>query len=456
MTEEEVIKAIYGLDYPLEVRSVIHSLEDIVFTSECQSSALLIKKRPILYLNMEDIETHCKSKEHLFMLVMHEAYHLLLGHKLMTKGVLTKIDNICFDAMINARLCREYPKRKYRSFFTGLYEDYRFPELLLRPVGKRTPKRFRDILHRLYSTDQVSYMELRKIVEDELNKTDTPNKIHPEKGQGKAENPPSKQGSETPMEKTGETNKEEKGKSEEAKDHDASRPKHNDAKPGYSLTGHDGQLYRLDEKEPLNISEGAFIEMFIKNFAAISKPKEPKWKSGSIQTYSYSPEDRRAAAKLALSKRSLPLFNKEISFYRKTKQREKRTLVYLDVSGSNVDYLKLIFPTLNRLFQGGVIALYAFSTKIRRITSYEAKTGQFPVGGGTDINQVFNHFHNNPRLHKLKKLVIVTDGCFGEISEENKTRNIESKLQIGIILTSSKEEPPTLGVPYKSKMYLEF
>ena len=417
MTEEEVIKAIYGLDYPLEVRSVIHSLEDIVFTSECQSSALLIKKRPILYLNMEDIETHCKSKEHLFMLVMHEAYHLLLGHKLMTKGVLTKIDNICFDAMINARLCREYPKRKYRSFFTGLYEE---------------------------------------IVEDELNKTDTTNKIHPEKGQGKAENPPSKQGSETPMEKTGETNKEEKGKSEEAKDHDASRPKHNDAKPGYSLTGRDDQLYRLDDKEPLNISEEAFIEMFIKNFAAISKPKEPKWKSSSIQTYSYSPEDRRAAAKLALSKRSLPLFNKEISFYRKTKQREKRTLVYLDVSGSNVDYLKLIFPTLNRLFQGGVIALYAFSTKIRRITSYEAKTGQFPVGGGTDINQVFNHFHNNPRLHNLKKLVIVSDGCFGEISEENKTRNIESKLQIGIILTSSKEEPPTLGVPYKSKMYLEF
>ena len=66
------------------------------------------------------------------MLVLHELHHVLLGHTRLFRRV-TPLDNLAFDAVINALLCRMFPGRDHTAFFTDFYADDQFPACLLRP-----------------------------------------------------------------------------------------------------------------------------------------------------------------------------------------------------------------------------------------------------------------------------------------------------------------------------------
>ena len=45
----------------------------------------------------------------------------------------TKVDNLVFDSVINALLCRMFSGKAYTSFFTDFYDQRQFPACLLRP-----------------------------------------------------------------------------------------------------------------------------------------------------------------------------------------------------------------------------------------------------------------------------------------------------------------------------------
>ena len=79
------------------------SLFRVRFSDKIATACVTCGESPELLLNKEFIEEHCKTDEHLFMLVMHELYHVILGHtRLFPRS--TEVRNFVFDAVINALL----------------------------------------------------------------------------------------------------------------------------------------------------------------------------------------------------------------------------------------------------------------------------------------------------------------------------------------------------------------
>jgi hypothetical protein len=93
-------------------------LLDIVETAEVDTAAVECTSMPRLLVNPQFVDAHAATPERLLMLVMHELHHVLLGHtRLFPRATLT--DNIVLDAVINALLCRMFPKPEHTSFFTS-------------------------------------------------------------------------------------------------------------------------------------------------------------------------------------------------------------------------------------------------------------------------------------------------------------------------------------------------
>ena len=114
-------------------------LLDIAETGEVATAAVECTAMPRLLVNPAFVEAHAATPERLLMLIMHELHHVLLGHtRLFPRH--TGADNLIFDAVINALLCRMFPSPEHTSFFTEFYSDKRFPECLLRPPSRWKPQ----------------------------------------------------------------------------------------------------------------------------------------------------------------------------------------------------------------------------------------------------------------------------------------------------------------------------
>ena len=113
-------------------------LLDIVETDEVETAAVECTSMPRLLINPQFVEAHAATSERLLILVMHELHHVLLGHTRLFPRA-TPADNLIFDAVINALLCRMFPKPEHTSFFTDFYSDAEFPECLLRPPAGWQP-----------------------------------------------------------------------------------------------------------------------------------------------------------------------------------------------------------------------------------------------------------------------------------------------------------------------------
>ena len=100
---------------------------------------------PKILYNPDFVQEHCNSNAHFAMAVLHELYHILLGHTFFMRAktfgdVSQKTLNIAFDAMINATICMQYPSTTFQSFFTNFYDKAKMPQALLRPRSR--PARF--------------------------------------------------------------------------------------------------------------------------------------------------------------------------------------------------------------------------------------------------------------------------------------------------------------------------
>jgi predicted metal-dependent peptidase len=112
--------------------SVLLRLLEIVETDTVATAAVECRAQPRLLINPDFVVKWAATPEKLLMLVLHELHHVLLGHTRLFPRV-TPVDNLVFDAVINALLCRMFPQPEHTSFFTDFYRDDVFPECLLRP-----------------------------------------------------------------------------------------------------------------------------------------------------------------------------------------------------------------------------------------------------------------------------------------------------------------------------------
>ena len=113
------------------------SLLRIEETDAVPTASVSCERRPVLRINPDFVRRHCRTDEHLFLLVMHELHHVLLGHTRLFPRA-TRAHNLAFDALINAMLVLRFPAEAYRSFFLDLYGGEEGPmRLLAPPAGPR-------------------------------------------------------------------------------------------------------------------------------------------------------------------------------------------------------------------------------------------------------------------------------------------------------------------------------
>ncbi len=84
------------------------------------TAAVTCERRPVLKLNPDFLAARCASDESLFMLVMHELHHVLLGHTRLFPRV-TPLHNLAFDAVINALLSTRFPAPAHTALFLDCY-----------------------------------------------------------------------------------------------------------------------------------------------------------------------------------------------------------------------------------------------------------------------------------------------------------------------------------------------
>jgi predicted metal-dependent peptidase len=115
------------------------SLLRIDETDTVPTACVSCERRPVLRINPEFVRRHCRTDEHLFLLVMHELHHVLLGHTRLFRRP-TRAHNVAFDALINSMLVLRFPAEAYRSFFLDLYGAEDGPvRLLAPPAGAESP-----------------------------------------------------------------------------------------------------------------------------------------------------------------------------------------------------------------------------------------------------------------------------------------------------------------------------
>lgn len=133
MNEDALIGRILSVipAYGYEMSALL-SLLRIEITTEVPTACVSCERRPVLRVNPEFVAAHCRTDEHLFLLVMHELHHVLLGHtRLFARPSIA--NNLAFDAVINALLMMRFPGRAYSSFFLELYGDQEGVARLLAP-----------------------------------------------------------------------------------------------------------------------------------------------------------------------------------------------------------------------------------------------------------------------------------------------------------------------------------
>jgi hypothetical protein len=84
-------------------------LLEVTASREINTAAIECKIQPRLLINPDFVETWANTPEKLLMLVLHELHHVLLGHTTLFPRA-TPTQNIVFDAVINALLCRMFPE----------------------------------------------------------------------------------------------------------------------------------------------------------------------------------------------------------------------------------------------------------------------------------------------------------------------------------------------------------
>jgi len=129
---ERIAHSLPGSSFELEQLVRLVGIEE---TDTIPSAAVTTRGRARLLINPDFVAEHCERDEHLFLLVMHEMWHVLLGHTTLYRRTST-LHNIAFDALINAGLTRQHPEHAYRGFFEDINPADVFPSLLLRaPIG---------------------------------------------------------------------------------------------------------------------------------------------------------------------------------------------------------------------------------------------------------------------------------------------------------------------------------
>jgi hypothetical protein len=402
-------------------------LLEIVETTKVDTAAVECVIQPKMLINPEFVEGWAATPEKLMMLVMHELHHVLLGHTRLFPCA-TRVDNLVFDAVINALLSRMFPAAEHTSFFTDFYSDKKFPECLLRPPAKWTPKRYpatppallgddqKELaaVHRaLYSVKGATYHDIFDALRGHLTESMAQGVLligdHDENGATaghfEARSPLLMGAVRQIVERW---------------------PQPPEPIAGRSLADLLKEERIGTERKPSNakILVGLFRRIALAGGCGRSVSRIGET---SCEVTTPMPAfDRRSVVLQALGTPNL-LYRSQIRH--RNRSASEPVHVYVDVSGSIGDLKSALYGALLDCREYVHPCVHLFSTEVADVTFAQLRAGVCKSTGGTSIDCVAVHMQRN----KVKRAVLLTDGYVGRSAGMH--HSTLTKAVLGVALT---------------------
>jgi hypothetical protein len=383
-------------------------------SEEVPTACVSCERRPVLRVNPRFVEKHCRTDAHLFLLVMHELHHVLLGHTRLFPRV-TPAHNVAFDAVINALLCARFPEEAYTSFFTRQYGKTKGPLRLLAPPGRRKVKPARlAALHEALYEGRATADEVFHAITTEVEVT--PDVLeallgsHAQNGEWGTDGPA------------------------DPAVVDAIRriverwPPPEDPIRGRSLA--DVLKAETVRRAPL-VDPGVIAATRRALLGAADRGrKEARRAAGPRPALVPLPDpgDRRAGVARALG--TTPLLYRSALLDPRARG-EGATHVYLDVSGSMDPWLEDLYAALAALRRHIASEVHLFSTRVETVLLHALLEGLRPTTGGTDVTCVLKHALGG----RARRILVVTDGYVGQVPPELARSAERRGLEVRALLT---------------------
>ncbi len=392
-------------------------LAGIVTNRDIPTAAVECTHRPRLLINPDFVAQYCRRDEHLFLLVMHELWHVILAHTSLYPRV-TMAQNIAFDAIINAGLMRQFKKPAYRGFFERLNPPDKFPHLLLRPpVGWPDNPKYPDVgpsgtvrvLRQLYPPPGLRrptmpfYQEILDLIKQDMRERGLlvdgePILLgdhDPQNQGGKAyENPYLREAMGRIVKKW------------------PSKPGQYGRPPGM---GGDLDDWQLDPYFTAEAPRRAFAHVLRQclgpNMGQYRRKERLPIPGIAGKSVLPNAKDRLMSARKTLG---LPptLWARQGTIKARVPERRVKAHVYVDVSGSMSDILPYLLNLLTPYVASGKAEVFQFSTEVEHMPIQKLRKGIVRSTGGTQINAVMRHLLQD--AVSARRALILTDGYTGK------------------------------------------
>jgi hypothetical protein len=416
----------------------LFELLDIGLSAEIPTAAISSGTQPRMIFNPAFVADSCRTDEHLLMLVLHELYHLILGHTRIFPRM-TPVMNLAFDTVINSMLCRQFPQSIYTSFFMAANAWDKFPSRLLRPppgwpamdAVRSLPEAEQPLFEMLYGKEGMSltYFDVFALLRKQLPRRRCGHYLLLGDHNGR----------------NGASRDEDRALRDVLLTQAIRRMVEGWPPPPFRISGRDTGKSPFCKALPVADQPGArFSRELVRLLRRAgvgamprSVAKRREWQTQVTATTSVFPQanDRRARTFQSV-------YGHDPVFYQAdTRQRRlaltPRTLphVYIDISGSMNAATPYLVSALTVPHRRGECRCFVFSTVVDEIRPRQLSTQKVRNTGGTAINCVTRHLLEIPASHRPRRVLILTDGYVGPMDVQHaaalKTGHV--RLYVGLV-----------------------
>jgi hypothetical protein len=410
-------------------------LLSIEATDTVPTAAVTVGARSRMLINPAFVAQRCRTDAHLSMLVMHELYHVLLGHTRMYQRP-TLAANWAFDCVINAQLCRLHPDVEFTSFFSSCAAPEGLWSLIGPPAGwpaaaRYAPGALGDVHRRLYDDAGATTADLFALLDTMAEALDAD-------GADRLLGNHGNQGSH--------------GDDGDHGDHGDHGNEGQDTDPLHADPDLMAEVRRIVARWPMVERRGGADDggatthersdlrrhgaarravRQLLQAAAFGTDGGP-WVRRPVDTEVFTPlpqaGDRRAHLQRLMG--AEPLWWQGL-VPRHGQQRAGQVAVYLDVSGSMAAWLPVLLEALTESAALVQWPLFGFSTQVHPVTRTELAAGRFRSTGGTHIGCVARHLVAS----RVPRAVVITDGDVQAIPTAlaERLRRARPRVRVGLL-----------------------
>ena len=403
---ERIFNVLPAASYQMEK---LFGLLDIEFSDQTETACVECRATPRLLLNRQFVDEYCSNDGDLFLLVLHELHHVILGHTRLFPRM-TPIDNIVFDAVINSMLARTVGRTVGVGLFTQFYAYDQFPQRLLRPppgwpgsieaaltgLSKREARAIR-LLYGSKGGD-ITYHDIYELLRQSLADGPLPDVVllgsH---GDEEGENPLLTQVVRRIVEGW--------------------------PPPPFRISGRDegregADYYLTKAEQPGAVFQRAFTRVLRRCGVHCGRGpavyrRQLSAREQTVETVIPDARDRRVTALRSFYGHSPLVYRSSLAQIRPRPLRVPVVHLYLDVSGSMSDYLPYLTGVCREPFRRGELSIFAFSTVVSELKGTDLAKVPIRNTGGTDINAVLEHMARIPNKARPRVILLATDGYVG-------------------------------------------